>query len=480
VAYFSADATKHQRISNLREREVLVDMLWLLTVSQALWAAPPAIMPALRLVPPVMRVYAGGDIVPPMEDSSMVVQGGSRCTWSAEEEWNEQVQIVLSTEGHTLDAEIELWYGPDNSIPCTMRVYSEDGHVRPVSAVIETPGDENTVAIRNIGLSEFPVTADLITEIVDTPLANTRELADSTYDSMTIEGGQLRTYPFEDPSVDSVQVYITTEGLPLNARIEVLQGLDDIPQIIELYTEDGLDRPFFCVINTPGVDNVVRVVNTAAVEYPMTVSVVPHSIGPDFGPQEAYELQGGYAEMDEGGWGSVRDRTLAARRFQGPQVYGRGFRAERSAEARRMQSELHGPVGMYPPGYGPPLVDGGYGEDPSGWGTPWGGVREAALRTRQQPGGVGHYGGGFRAARSAQNRQLSRWHDVGEQGGPYGQYMGYGGYNSGLGFPRGREHYGVPGNYGGPHSVKEGGRVPFGYRARNNAENRRAQRYGDY
>jgi hypothetical protein len=58
--------------------------------------------------------------------------------------------------------------------------------------------------------------------------------------------------------------------------------------------------------------------------------------------------------------------------------------------------------------------------------------------------------------------------------------MGYGGYNSGLGFPRGREHYGVPGNYGGPHSVKEGGRVPFGYRARNNAENRRAQRYGDY
>ena len=180
VACFSAYETKHQRISNLREREVLVDMLWLLTVSQALWAAPPAIMPALRLVPPVMRVYAGGDIVPPMEDSSMVVQGGSRCTWSAEEEWNEQVQIVLSTEGHTLDAEIELWYGPDNSIPCTMRVYSEDGHVRPVSAVIETPGDENTVAIRNIGLSEFPVTADLITEIVDTPLANTRELADST------------------------------------------------------------------------------------------------------------------------------------------------------------------------------------------------------------------------------------------------------------------------------------------------------------
>ena len=454
--------------------------LWLITASPALWMAPPAIVPALRLVPPVMRVYAGGGVVrtdgPPMEDSSMVVQGGSRCTWS-DEEWHEQVQVVLSTEGHTLDAEIELWYGPDNSIPCTMRVYAEDGHVRPVSAVIETPGEENTIAIRNIGQSDFPISADIITEIVDTPSANARELADSTYDATTIEGGELRTYPFEDPSVDSIQVLLSTDGLPLNARIELIQGPDDIKQIIELYTEDGLDRPFFCLINTPGAGNVIRVVNTAGVEYPMTVSVVPHSIDPDCGPQEAYELQGGYSEQGEGGY-SVRDRTLNARRgSQGPQVYGRGFRAERSAEARRMQS-----------GYGPPLAEGGYGEDPSGWGTHWGGVRERALSSRQRSGGVGFYGAGFRAARSAENRQQSRWHDVGEQGGPYSQYNGHrggnmyggygqwgGGYNSG--YPRA---YGQPGGYGGPNSVKEGGRVPFGFRQTHNAENRRRQRFGDY
>ena len=419
----------------------------------------------------------------------MVVQGGSRCTWSAEEEWHDQVQVVLSTEGHTLDAEIELWYGPDNTIPCTMRVYAEDGHDRPVSAVIETPGDENTVAIRNVGRADFPIAAELITEIVDTPSANARELADSTYDSTTVEGGELRTYPFEDQSVDSVQVYLTTDGLPLNARIELLQGPDDIKQVIELYTEDGLDRPFFCLLNTPGAGNVVRVVNTAAVEYPMTVSVVPHSIDPDFGPQEAFELEGGYTQLGEGSWGSVRDRALSARRgAQGPQVYGRGFRAERSAEARRMHS------GQGPSGYGPPLVDGGYGEDPSGWGTHWGGVRERALSARRhQAGGVGHYGAGFRASRSAENRQQGRWYDVGEQGGPYGQrggggnmhhqggYGPRGGYGGGGGYNRGLPRaYGQPGGYGGPHSVKEGGRVPFGYRSRNNAENRRQQRYGDY
>ena len=53
--------------------------------------------------------------------------------------------------------------------------------------------------------------------------------------------------------------------------------------MIELYTEDGCDRPFFCVLETPGSGNVVRVVNTAPVEFPMTAAVVPHSINNDMG-----------------------------------------------------------------------------------------------------------------------------------------------------------------------------------------------------
>jgi len=47
---------------------------------------------------------------------------------------------------------------------------------------------------------------------------------------------------------------------------------------VELYAEDGLDRPFFCILETPGSGNVVRIVNTAPVEFPMAASVVPHSI----------------------------------------------------------------------------------------------------------------------------------------------------------------------------------------------------------
>merc|ERR1712146_393724 len=62
-------------------------------------------------------------------------------------------------------------------------------------------------------------------------------------------------------------------------------GPNNNKQVIELYTEDGCDRPFFCFLSTPGSGNVVRVVNTAPVEFPMTASVVPTPSTPTH-PQE--------------------------------------------------------------------------------------------------------------------------------------------------------------------------------------------------
>jgi hypothetical protein len=225
---------------------------------------------------PVAQSYAGG-VMPsragPMTDSTILVQGGSLRTWSYRSPAVEQVQVVLSTEGRPLDADIELWHGPDNT-PVKMRVYVENGQLRPFSAVIETPRGPNTVAIRNIGQLEFPFAADVYHNEVEEPTA------DCTASSMTIQGGALRTYPF-DPRVDSVQILLKTDGRPLNARIELLQGPNNNKQVIELYTEDGFDRPFFCILETPGAGNVVRIVNTAPVEFPMTAAVLPHSINQD-------------------------------------------------------------------------------------------------------------------------------------------------------------------------------------------------------
>jgi hypothetical protein len=253
----------------------------LLSAPMGLTMAPNAAAGALRMAAPVMQMtqtpvgVAAGNVVPTRRrqqqtDSTILVQGGSLRTWSYRSPAVEQVQVVLSTEGRPLDADIELWHGPDNT-PCKMRVYVENGLLRPFSAVIETPRGPNTVAIRNIGQIEFPIAANVVADIVDAPSP------DCVDASATIQGGALRTYPF-DPTVDSVQVLLQTDGRPLNARIELLQGPNNNKQVIELYTEDGCDRPFFCVLETPGSGNVVRIVNTAPVEFPMTAGVVPHSI----------------------------------------------------------------------------------------------------------------------------------------------------------------------------------------------------------
>ncbi len=206
-------------------------------------------------------------------NTPIIIQGGSLRTWSYKSPYVEQVQVILTTEGRPLDSDIELWHGPDN-VPCKMRIYVENGQLRPFSAVIETPRGPNTIAIRNIGQVEFPIIANVIANDVDTPSS------DCMTTSNTIQGGALRTYPFS-PVVNSVQVMLKTDGRPLNARIELLQGPNNNKHVVELYTEDGLDRPFFCILETPGSGNVIRVVNTAPIEFPMTASVVPNSISED-------------------------------------------------------------------------------------------------------------------------------------------------------------------------------------------------------
>jgi len=203
-------------------------------------------------------------------DPAILVQGGSLRTWSYRSPAIDEVQVEIHTEGRPLDADIELWHGPDNT-PVKMRVYVENGAMRPFKAVIATPRGPNTIALRNIGQMEFPFAVNVNHLQVERP---SNECLNS---ASTIQGGALRTYAFET-QVDSVQVMLTTDGRPLNARIELLQGPNNNKQVIELYAEDGRDRPFFCVLETPGSGNVVRVVNTAPVEFPMAASVVAHAI----------------------------------------------------------------------------------------------------------------------------------------------------------------------------------------------------------
>ena len=81
--------------------------------------------------------------------NSIPVQGSSLRTCSFETAV-ERVEVYMRTEGRPLNADVQLWQGPDNT-PQKMQVYLEDGSMRPFRAVVETPGDSNANSIRNTG-----------------------------------------------------------------------------------------------------------------------------------------------------------------------------------------------------------------------------------------------------------------------------------------------------------------------------------------
>eukprot|EP00979_Chaetoceros_neogracilis_P015245 scaffold5530_cov283-Chaetoceros_neogracile.AAC.37 len=185
----------------------------------------------------------------------VTVQGGSLRTCSFDESVD-RVTVYLKTEGRPLNANVELWQGPDNS-PQKMSVYLEDGSLRPFRATVESPGSSNAIAIRNTGQMEFPLTAGLEIDMSGEESPATLLLADSEF--RTVQGGAVYTTPFP-PSVQSVQ------------------GPNNNKQVMEIYTEDGTERPFYVVIDTPGSGNVVRIVNTATVEFPLTAAVEPYLV----------------------------------------------------------------------------------------------------------------------------------------------------------------------------------------------------------
>jgi len=213
----------------------------------------------------------------PQWGEAVRVQGGNTLrTWSfVTSQTLQRVQVVLKTDGRPLNAVVDLWQGPDNT-PEKMNVYIEDAAERPFCAVLETPGTQNSVSVRNTAQLEFPLTAFVQADEGDGKVIGTNNLSEEGMPE-NIQGGALKTYSF-NPTVCSVQIYLVTDGRPLTARLELLQGPNNNKQVVELYTEDGLARPFYAIIETPGVGNVVRVLNTAPLEFPLSCRVEPYVV----------------------------------------------------------------------------------------------------------------------------------------------------------------------------------------------------------
>lgn len=221
-----------------------------------------------------------GDVIRSIWEDSRptIVQGGSLVTWSFANPDIEWIHVLLKSEGRPVDADVQLWHGPDN-IPQRMQVYVEDALSGTFSAFIGTPKIPSTVAIRNTGSIEFPLDA-----VVGPDYDASFDCIDIIRDARSdrIQGGAILTYPF-GPQVGSVLVFIETDGRPLSARIELLQGPNHNKQVLDIYSEDGMYRPFMAVLQTPGAGTTIRVVNTSPVEFPMTAIVEPYEEATEWG-----------------------------------------------------------------------------------------------------------------------------------------------------------------------------------------------------
>lgn len=253
----------------------MVAKLALLVGSAAAFSLQGPARPAVAQGPARMVSMA---LVPPLADDIWVkaapvkVQGNTLKTWDIGETSTERVQLSIKSDGRPVHTNIELWHTP-SYIPTKFSVYTEDGDVRPVHAILETPKHPKTVAVYNTGAMEFPFDAT----VAKTGLG-------AAYDALSgvtpekVQGGRITSYTF-GAEVDSVQVLLKTDERNMKAKIELTQGPNQVKQIIEVYASVGYKNPFYAVIQTPGTNNAIRVINQNTVEFPFDAWVLPYETG---------------------------------------------------------------------------------------------------------------------------------------------------------------------------------------------------------
>jgi hypothetical protein len=235
-------------------------------------------------------------------EAPQIIQGASLKTWDFNSQHLDAVQVLLKTEGRPLKADIELWQG--ENAPQKISVYS---------AFIATPYQGHTsVAVKNSGEGEFPmkacVEADLHQNgnyLAGNGPSNGNQLAKFTLQQLwdkarpkTVQGGGATYVVPLEANIQRVQILITSEKNPINARIEILEGPNNVKQVMEISTEDGKSRPFFCVLDLPDpvLTNVMRVVNTGPFEFPIECRIEPFKVEEN----NMEDMENLYFLMDEG------------------------------------------------------------------------------------------------------------------------------------------------------------------------------------
>jgi len=209
---------------------------------------------------------SGWDIKEITPDGSLVqrVEGKTRKTWKFNDLSKDRVQVALTSEGRPVNADIQLWLGPDWT-PFTLKAYSEDGKARPIQTLVGTRNKAAMIEVRNVGEYEFPFNA--ASNYAKGEMALVPQEIPATTSGERVDGGALRSFPL-DPSAEQLEVVLNTDGKQLNARIELLNAPNNPKQTFEVFTNNGELNSLCVCFNCPDAGNTVRIVNLAPVEFP--------------------------------------------------------------------------------------------------------------------------------------------------------------------------------------------------------------------
>lgn len=205
------------------------------------------------------------------DDHINTIHGDARQTWESHPD-NDLNRVVMETDGRVLDAEFEVYDGPDDT-PTKVRVQSEDGRTHPFNGIFRSGSrsGSGSYSVRNKGGATFPMRAGVGS-------VNTYSGGSVDYSNMrTVQGQCLKTWSFDD-SVESVQITIVTNGLPMLASIELWGVGGQVKQVADIYNDDGSDRPFSTIIETPGRSNSICIRNTGSMEFPFSASCEVHTV----------------------------------------------------------------------------------------------------------------------------------------------------------------------------------------------------------
>lgn len=208
------------------------------------------------------------------------VQGNSLRTYG---NYGGSNTVDLRSDGRPVHANLEMWAGPDNT-PKKVSLYSEDGSRYGIRTTFSS-NTHNSLSVRNQGPLEFPLSASVSSRPFmgnfDSPVrqgGNGYRKANGKPEGTLIQGeGMVETFPIA-ADVQSVQVILQTEGMPMNAQIELLQGPNNAKVVGDIY-DDGIHGAFETIIDTPGMSSVLRITNTGPMTYPFHALVVPYTFG---------------------------------------------------------------------------------------------------------------------------------------------------------------------------------------------------------